>query len=157
MTTTRRRNRHNRYHPALLAAGLVLALVVADEALHILGWLVLTAAITAGAYALGHHRQGPARARPVVVPDASPRLADAEAERDQLRGQVARLTAERDQLGARVGGLTRQVAEARDAAHAAWDAAASITTRPAPDDDTGGKRAALLIDPLSGARPLVGR
>jgi hypothetical protein len=153
MTTTRRRSRRTRHHPALLAAGLLALLVLLLA--HVLGWLVLTAAIAAGAYALGQHRRGQAPPRTVIVPDASPRLAEAEAERDQLHGQLARVTAERDQLGAEAAGLWRRLAEATDAAHAAWDAAASITPRPAvAPPDAGGQRAALLADPRSGARPL---
>jgi hypothetical protein len=157
MTTARRRSRRTRHHPVSLAAGL-LALLLLLALGHAIGWLVLTAAIAAGAYALGQRRRGQAPPRTVIVPDASPRLAEAEAERDQLRGQLARVTAERDQLGAAAADLRRQLAEATDAAHAAWDAAASITPRPpVTPPDTGGQRAALLADPLSGARPLVGR
>jgi hypothetical protein len=55
--TARRRARR---HPALLAAGLALGVVVGLAVLHMLGWLLVTAGLAAGAYAIGRNR------RPVV-------------------------------------------------------------------------------------------
>jgi hypothetical protein len=82
-------------------------------------------------------------------------LAGIVAERDQASQRLTAVMAERDQLAARAVDLERQLLAAQDAAHAAWDASASVPPRPAPvrDDDA---RARLLADPLSGARPLAG-
>lgn len=181
--TTRRRSRRTRRPPVLLAAGLVLVLLVADAALHVVGWLLLTAAIGAGAYLAGRRSStGPAPVQPVTRHAAS---ADAGSWTAGPAAQLAAVIAERDQLAARVVDLSRQLADAgtqrrqladerarlarqvtdqarqigdlTEIAHAAWDAAASTTPRPPAEPDPGGRRAALLADPLSGARPLVGR
>jgi hypothetical protein len=155
--TARRRFRRTHHRPALLAAGLLVALVVADAALHVLGWLLLTAAIAAGAYLAGQHRRA-AGPRPVQAVTRAATSADTNSRTAGPAVQLGRVTAERDQLAAEAADLRRQLAAAVDAAHAAWDAAASITPQPpAEPHDTGGKRAALLADPRSGARPLVGR
>ena len=111
-------------------------------------------------------------------------LDQARRERDQaVTGQRAALdqadaaTRDRDGLAARLADVERQraqladqLAEARDAAHAAWDAAASrpvvpwecpscqcLFERPGFDHEPcGTRRAEILADPRSGARPLVG-
>jgi len=167
MTTRPRKRRHSRApeRAALLAAGLLLAYLAALAVAHVLGWLLATATLAAAAWIAGQRkgrrevsrtcsagswqqapRDGALRPEPSLR-----RVADA--------GQLARVTAERDQLGAQVADLARQLAEARDSAHAAWDAAARPPPRPdpepEPDDDTGGRRAALLAQPLSGVRPLT--
>jgi hypothetical protein len=155
MTTARRRSRRTRHHAGLLAAGLVVALWLMLAIAHVLGWLLLTAAIAAGAYLAGRRASGPAPVQRVTRAASS---ADADSRTAGPAAQLAAVTAERDQLAAEAADLRRQCAAAVDAAHAAWDASASVTPRPpAEPPDADGTRAALLADPRSGARPLVGR
>jgi hypothetical protein len=65
-----------------------------------------------------------------------------------------RLAAGQDQVNAKIAELERQLAEARQSAELAWDAAAE---RPpaAPSGSDSDRRADLLADAYSGARPLL--
>lgn len=193
MTAARRRTRRSRRQPALLAAGLLVALWLTLAIAHVLGWLLLTAAIAAGAYLAGRkHGEAPRSSagpapvqrvtRDATSADTAPRtagpaaaearLASVTAERDQLAARAAdlsrqladagthrrQLAEERARLARRVTDQARQITDLTEIAHAAWDAAASVTPRPpAEPRDADGRRGALLADPLSGARPLVGR
>jgi outer membrane murein-binding lipoprotein Lpp len=138
--TGRRTRRARGHHPVVLLVCAVVALTVGRVVLHLIGLAVVAAAIAGAAYLAGQ------RARPV---------ARATVTRSDPAGtaQLASLGAERDQLAAQVADLTRQLADAREAAHAAWDAAASVPPRKARHA-TG--RAQLLDDPLAGAHELGG-
>jgi hypothetical protein len=149
--TRRQLRRHARRHPILAAVAVLVGLVLAVSIAEHLAALVVLAAIAAGAYAIGRNRR-PATARtgPAPVQPARPVATSA----DTRPGPLDRSA----QLAAEIADLRRQLADARASAEAAWDAAAE---RPpvhhAEPGDTGGKRTALLADPLGGARPLVGR
>jgi hypothetical protein len=84
---------------------------------------------------------------PSSTPPPIPGMVPA-AERDQLATELAKARAELARTQADLAG-------ARASAQAAWDAAADRppASRAGPVD-TDGKRAALLAQPLSGARPL---
>jgi hypothetical protein len=69
-----------------------------------------------------------------------------------ITAAVNRTAAQRDQLGATVADLERQLADARQSAELAWDAAAE---RPPADQPGSDRRADLLADAYSGARPLI--
>jgi hypothetical protein len=157
MTSTRQRSRRGRQHPVLVAAGLVLAVLVGLAVLHVLGWLLATAGLAAGAYAIGRNRRPVARAAgPAPVQPAKRAATSGDGAPwtgGPVAAQLAATGAERDQLAARVADLERQLAEARDAAHAAWDAAASRPPAP-PRASAQPLAAALLADPLSGVRRL---
>ena len=73
-----------------------------------------------------------------------------------MRAQLDQARAENTDLRARVRQLEEDLARAREAAHAAWDASASLPPRPASEDDPGPRMTRLLSAPLSGARPLTG-
>jgi hypothetical protein len=143
--------------------GLVLAVTVAA---HLASLVVAGVALAAG-YALGHRsrpaassypaaRTGPApvqHARPVAT-SANTWSGPVDRSAAQL-GQLAALTAQRDQLAAEVADLRGRLEDARLSAEMAWDAAAERPpVRHAEPGDADGMRAALLAQPLSGARPL---
>ncbi len=157
MISMRRRFRR---HPVLMTAGLALAAVVGLDVIAHALWLLVLGGLAAGAYvivrdrarAASGRRTGPAPVRPVTPAPTSAHATSRTG--GPVLAQLAATGAERDQLAARVADLERQLAEARDMAHAAWDAAASVTNhRPDRDDDA---IARLLSAPLSGARPLGG-
>ena len=162
--TRRQLRRHSRRHPIAAAVVVLVGLVLAGSVAAHLADLILLAAIGAGGYALGRNRRPAARATgrrgPALVQPAAPATTWSNSwpgPRDHS-AQLATLTAERDQLGAEVADLRRQLADARASAEAAWDAAAERPPlRLVEPDNAGGKRSALLADPLGGARPLVGR
>jgi hypothetical protein len=113
-----------------LAAGGVLAFLRAAP-------LLLIAAGICTVCRRGRRRLRLPRAAAVVYrPDG--RLAAVEAERDQLRREVAALRIE--------------LATARESAEMAWDAAADRPPGPAPGRDTAAAR--LLAERMSGVRPL---
>jgi hypothetical protein len=125
--TRRQLRRGARRHPVLVIAAGALALAVADVVLHMLGALIVAAAIGGAGYWLG------LRVRPAakVATDSA---------------ELARLRAELDQA-------RTELAEAKANAAAAWDAASSVppkTTRPAPG------REQLLADPRAGVHDLGG-
>ena len=125
--TRRQLRRGARRHPVLVIAAGALALAVADVVLHMLGALIVAAAIGGAGYWLG------LRARPTAKVTAD-------------SAELARLRAELDQA-------RTELAEAKANAAAAWDAASSVppkTTRPAPG------REQLLADPRAGVHELGG-
>ena len=128
--TRRQLRRSVRRHRVLVIAAGALALVAADVLLHLLGALIVAAAIGGAGYWLG------LRARPAakVTTDST---------------ELARLRAELDQA-------RTELADAKTSPAAAWDAAASVSPqkpdRPAP----GGRRLRLVTTPRSGVHELGG-
>jgi hypothetical protein len=125
--TRRQLRRSARRHPVLVIVAGALALAAADVMLHLLGALIVAAAIGGAGYWLG------LRARPAakVTTDGA---------------ELARLRAE-------LGQARTELADAKASAAAAWDAAASVppkTIRPALG------REQLLADPRAGVHDLGG-
>lgn len=130
--------RHARRHPIAAAVVVLVGLVaVVSIAAHLAG-LVILAAVGAGGYALGRwHTRPPANARSLA----------------QLNRHLnARLDATQAKLEAEIDRADR----AEESARQARDTAAECPWQHwhAEPSDVGGKRAALLAQPLSGARPL---
>jgi hypothetical protein len=116
-----------------LAAGGVLAFLRAAPL------LLLAAGIWAAC--LRAHRLRVPRVAAAVVCRPDGRLAEVQAERDELRREV--------------GGLRIELAAARESAEMAWDAAADRPPTPAPGRDAAAAR--LLAERMSGVRPLFPR
>jgi hypothetical protein len=173
--TRRQLRRRARRHPILatlaMLAGLALLVgpVVLGAVLRDVLSLVILAAVGVGGYYTGKRSRPVARARMRTAP-----AREITAERDQLRRDLGTLTrqlagtrGELDQASAAgrqlladctadMGRLRAELGSARASAQAAWDAAAERPpARRTDPGDAGGKRAAILGDPCSGARPLV--
>jgi hypothetical protein len=108
-----------------------------------------------GPCACPHNRGGrPASAPPITPAD----LAALRRERDDLARQVAALGADRgraDVLAADVARLAAELADARESAEMAWDAAAAaVPPRPPAEPEESPLLAAMLADPCSGVRRL---
>jgi hypothetical protein len=160
MTRRQLRRRARRYPVLTVAVVLVGLVLVANIAAHLAALVILAAAV-AGGYAIGRNRRPAVRAAtrsgPAPVQPSAPAATSANTRPgppDQS-ARLAALTAERDQLAAEAADLRRRLEDARRSAEMAWDAAAERPpVRHAEPGDAGGKRATLLAQPLSGARPL---
>ena len=125
--TRRQLRRSARRHPVLVIVAGALALAAADVMLHLLGALIVAAAIGGAGYWLG------LRARPAA--------------------KVTTDSAELARLRAELGQARTELRDAQASAAAAWDAAASVppkTARPAAG------REQLLADPRAGVHDLAG-
>lgn len=130
--------------PVLLLLVLVVLNVAAYVIAHAALLLVLGAALTVLVVRCARHRApGPRdRAEPADVTRMRAQLDQAHAELGSAHRQVTK--------------LERELADAEEGMHRAWDQAASVTPRPAPGPEADSAQQRLLNAPRSGVRPLFG-